>query len=510
MIANESIGQSRSAFRPPIILGMMLCGAALVANFAPSLILVPIAIGIFAYFWNRREKLVIIMLLCTPFEELLLKILPDQYYAPVRYMWEGLLLAFMLAMFWEKVVLKRAWRHSVIDLPLIIFVAAWFFSGMVNSRGLYMSSIYLKNLIRYIPLFYILFNLNLTSRFIRKIIYLIIAMAAFQSLVCFAEAVDSRIADIFAPKEVIVGSELVRGEDVQLGTYYTRFSGTLARNVHLGNYLAFALCLLAALWASRHRAKWIIWALAIITTALFLSSSRISWISAFAGVATILFVSKSRRRFVFLTVPLILMALVLAGGYLNATGNLARDFNILNRFYYIFSADYIETISNIGRLYTIFYAVPAVAISNPILGIGPGSFMRISEQVSSDDAYGRAAELGLNAMGLNFVHDVGYAALFIQVGIIGLTTLLWLFIRVFRAARIAYKSQIRPELNYLLLGFIGVIAALAVQNIASFNLMYRNQSLVIRVLCGLTASAAISGKSRVIADDAPASKDGAQ
>jgi len=483
----ETIAAPRWRFEKFIWLFIAATACGLIANFFPILMLLLIGGALFWYFWKHQDQFVLFLIAYTPFEEIILKLLPDSYYAPARFFWEGMLFGFMLVMIFDKIVLKKNWQKSPIDLPILIFLLGWLLSGLWNHVSLTLSLANIKNLIRYIPLFYVVINLKPDRAYLLKATRLIIIIAVIQSAVCLAEAIDAGVADLFIPKEVVVGGELIRSADVQQGTYYTRFSGTLSRNVHLGSYLAFALCFLAALNLRRSAKRWPKLAMAPILLALFICSSRMSWISAFVGVGTILLIARHKWRVVYFVLPAALLLVVFIIGNIAAKGDLAQDFNILNRFYYIFSSDYMESISSMGRLYAVFYAMPAVFMANPLLGIGPGSFIKISEQMAFDDSFGKAAELGLNPIALNYVHDIGYASLFVQVGLLGLMALIWIFVRLFKLARKTYRDQIASDISSFMLGATGFFAALAIQNLGGFNLMYRNQSLLIWTIAGLVA-----------------------
>ncbi len=468
---------------------IVICGA--VANFYPVAVLIPFGFVLFIYFWRNPDKFVLFLIAYSPFEEIILKSLPDQFYAPIRFLWEGLLFAMMFAMLFDKLALKRNWRRTPIDLPVCIFLGGWIVSGLINSVALSISLLNLKNLVRYIPLFYIIYNLKPKTEFLSLVVRLILAIAIIQSIVCLWEAFDPGVAGWFTPKDVIVGGELIRGEDSQLGTFYTRFSGTMVRNVHLGNYLAFALCFMVAMYSRIQLKGWFIASIILILTALFISSSRTSWLSAYAGIGMILTMQRHRWRYHFWLTPIVGLAGVMFIGLVVPKGDLASDFNIVSRFFHIFSSDYLDTISNAGRLYAILYAMPAVLMTNPLLGLGPGAFIQISKQFSAADSYGQATELGLDARALNYVHDVGYASLFAQVGIIGLGAYIWIFVRLFRIARKTISDNSSQDIGWFMLGAIGFIIALMVQNLASFNLMYRNQSVIIWTIAGLIALFAI-------------------
>jgi len=467
-------------FAPAVIL------TTLVACFAPALLVVPIGLAAFAYFWRHKDKLVLFLLVYLPFEELVLKILPDNLYAPVRYMWEGLLFAMIALMLFENAVLAKNWKKNGVDKFFLFFLAAWVLSAFVNSIPILSSLAHIKNLIRYVPIFYIIYNLKPSEEFLKKVLLIIISIGVLESLICIGQAVEGDImVKIFRPREVVVGGALIRNPDPQFGSYYTRFTGTFVRSNELGYYLAFVVCLIAARYYKMGKKSSYLLALVPVLAALVLSSSKISWISTYIAAGVI--IAKVNRRFLraYVIIPLLLIIVLITGSAALDTDDLIDDFNIISRFNYMFTSDYMDIVGSAGRLYAIIGVAPAVFAANPILGVGPGSFMRISAQMSEEEVYGIGDVLNLESQALKYVHDVGYVALFAQSGLIGLLAMILVFVTVYKKASAALVKEGNQIIQAFWLGAIGIIIAQAILNLASFDLMYRNQSLLIWTVCGL-------------------------
>ena len=253
----------------------ILSGTA--AVIAPELFGALFALALFIYFRKHKERFVIFLLIYTPFEELILKMLPDASYAYVRFMWEGMLFVMMALMIIENLFLSRKWKRSPIDMLILMFLAVWFISNIENSSPVISSLPILKNIIRYIPLFYIIYNLKPDRKFLTRIIKIVILMAVVQSVICIGQAIEGdSLVEIFRPKDLVVGGELIRGPDIQLGSYHTRFTGSFARSNDLGNYLTFAICFTLGMYLKMGRKPRYVVAIMLMLIALFLSSSRIS------------------------------------------------------------------------------------------------------------------------------------------------------------------------------------------------------------------------------------------
>ncbi|RKX20990.1 MAG: hypothetical protein DRP26_00610, partial [Candidatus Zixiibacteriota bacterium] len=350
------------------------------------------------------------------------------------------------------------------------------------------SLVSIKNLIRYIAIFYIVYNLKPDKKFLSKAIFSIITIAVIQSVICIGQAIEGdKLVEVFRPKDVVVGNLQLTYQDIQRETYYSRFTGTLSRSNHLGNYLTFALCFLIAVYFKIGKNSKYLIAIALIIIALFFSSSRISWISAFIGIGAIHFIIRHRFRLFYLILPLLFILMMARGNPFVKTDNLSEHFSILNRFYHIFTVEYIDLVKYTGRGYALLYAMPKVLTTSPIFGLGPGSFIPMTGHIMESEVFDKADDLELERKSLTYVHDVGYAALFIQVGLIGAFVFILMFIHFFKMAKRTLKFIKDPIVQTLSLGSLGFFVAVGIQNLATFNFMYRNESLIIWTVCGFIA-----------------------
>ncbi len=465
-----------------------IAAVSIIAVFAPLLVYLIPGVFLFTYFWSHKDRLIVFLLIYTPFEELIIKLVPQESYAFVRFMWEGLLFIFITLMVVEKLMISKTWKKSIIDKFILVLLFAWFLSTIWNDVSWMLSIYQIKNLIRYITVFYIVYNLEPESKFINRIINLLIIMGVIQSLLCICQAIEGDLlVKLFRPKEVIIGGELIKGQDIAEGTYYTKFTGSFQRSNELAYYLVASIGFAMTKYFLGEKSRKMLLAITIMITALFLTSSRINWIALYFVVGIILVKIRSKFKIAYLVVPAAILALAIGSYSMINTGDLYSDFNIINRFMYIFTPEYIEIIGSLGRLYAILYVAPAVFMTNPILGIGPGSFMFISQQMSVEEIFGKADALGLEMAPLQYVHDVGIVALFIQVGLMGALAMIGIFYAYYRQASKKFNICKGSTGKILYLGAIGLIIATAIQQFASFNLVYRNQSLVIWTILGLTA-----------------------
>jgi len=465
-------------------------------NFAPSMLAAVLGILIALYFWKNQELFVLFLLLYLPFEELFLKLLPDSLYAPARYYWEACLFIYMIAAIVRNAGRSSILKLNIIDKLLLGFLVVWIVSTILNAVSPIDSVQVLRNYIRYIPIFYIVYASRKRDMLIAKATKILIIMCTLQAIICIGQAIDNEyLTEIFRPREVVVGGKLIRGEDIQAGSYHTRFTGSFSRKNDLGNYLSFGLCLIVALYTQGHRFTGRLVSLIAIVAALILTSSRISWLAAYAGIGAILICVRHKYRLAYFSVPALLLVILIVAAPAINPGGIGEDFGIANRLFVVFSSDYYETMRDAGRLYALFYVAPAVLRTNTFLGLGPGTFMPISVEMQSERALAKAPQLGLDELPATFVHDMGYVAILTQVGLLGLIILIAVFLKIGLIASGSMKLKKSSFHRAILLAAVGILVALAVQNLACSNLMYRNQALIIWLFCGMALSLSDKGNS---------------
>ncbi len=474
---------------------------AATACFLPAVFLIILFGALFHYFWNNKDKIILFLLIYTPFEEFILKSLTYDLYLVARYAWEGALLSMMALILIQNLALRRTWKKSPIDLFALLFLLTWLASTFVNDISPTFSAMHLKNIIRYVPVFYLIYNLELGSTYIKTILRIIIAVAIIQSIICIGQAIEGDVLiKAFESKDLVIDGKALREYNYDKGYYQYQFTGSMGANINLGNYLSFALCFLAAGAIIEKRSSKYFIPIALTLTALILSSSRVSLIAAFIGIGVILFKVKSRVRFIYFIAP-VLAALVLFSWINFDNDNVYSPFNIYKRFAYLFTSDYFDTTTTFNRGYVLLYEVPRVLATSPALGLGPGTFQLLAEDIFDEQTYGKAASLGLDPSGLKYVRDVGYAAILTQVGLVGLLIFGLIFYKVFKAASEVYDEVQEKTIRIFMLGAIGFLVALAVENVAVFSFIYRNQSLLIWTVCGVVALYASARKTQNKAAD---------
>ena len=208
----------------------------------------------------------------------------------------------------------------------------------------------------------------------------------------------------------------------------TRLGMAEIEGQRLGNPISFGIpaafiFLLSILYKGewlllRHHPIWRLLITIMAAAALLLSTSRGSWLAAFAGVLLIFWANAEQRKFLLVFAAVIVAAALLYGH--SSQGSTLESY--LER---TFSTDESWSKLTTGRSEQ-WAAIPYVIADSPVWGFGPGSGRDISLQYSG--------------------HYLIWHALYMQIGaetgLIGLSLLLLFFVAMFRrAARELIKSR---------------------------------------------------------------------
>lgn len=415
-----------------------------------------------------------------PFEEFVLKWVPDSLYVPFRFLGEALILLLFGVFFIDRVFVKKRWPKTPIDLPVILLLITIVFSAIVNHIPPMVAILGAKNLIRYIALFYLIILIRPSDQQIVQLLRVLLVVAIFQAGIAVFQSLGGKPAyDFFAAKDVVIGGQVIRSGGAQKlasGSYHTMVFGTMGRYNFLGNYLAMWLGIVGAFLISKYRIIRIhIWYAPLLLVALLLTYSRMSWIAL--ALAGILIFSLSKKNKPFAYALVFFVVLFLLAGWLiigNDIDTHAVDIGMgspFSRILDLFSSDYLTVLFTGGRGYSYFTIMPAAFQLKPILGFGPGS---IASDVSNLISFASiAAELNLdNPYALRFLGDAGYATISVQLGGLGLIAVLGIFWQLFWAD-LQLLKRVDVKWRPLAVAYMAILVMTVVFNLASFSLIYR-------------------------------------
>lgn len=291
---------------------------------------------------------------------------------------------------------------------------------------------------------------------LRFLLSCVVAAATIQGLVAFYEYARHANLDLYSSE---VNQTVSSSYFFNFGNTF-RPSGTLPDPDSLGNVLALAcpLAFVLALSASSmlERLAWVVCA-GIVTVALTLSFSRMSWIGGAAGVAVVVAALPSPRRLSALAAVCALLAVTVTVGLAIGGHSLSERFNSIENP----TARTNRTAQGDKERERIWSAALAIASQQPLVGTGTG---RLQEHLS--EHLGASVE-GLHAQSV-------YLQFLAQSGIAGLLALLLLVAHALTGVIAGMRRQ-----RMLLAGVGGSIVAILLGWTTDTTARYTSVSVII-------------------------------
>lgn len=449
-------------------------------NVIISFLLLPISFIYILVCIKKPFWVIVVLAVYLPFEEFILKWVPDILYTPLRFLGEATILLLLGIYVVDRVFVKKKWLKTPIDLPVLFLLFAIILSTLFNQVPLIVAVLGVKNLLRYIALFYLVILVKPSEQQILKLIKLLFSLAILHAAMALLQAVIGKPAyDFFAAREVVVGGQIIRSgfaKKIASGSYRTMVFGTMGRYNVLGNYLAMWLGIAGAILISRQRIlKVRIWHIILLLIALILTYSRMSWIAFLVGGIFLFALSKKNKIFACFMITVIITFTLVAGIMIGkGIDTRAIDTGLSNafvRYLDLLSPRYLETLLKAGRGYSYFSIVPAILQVSPLLGLGPGMIASDVSNLLSVPSVIEQLNLN-NPYAVRYLGDAGFATIVAQLGLWGLIAVILIFIQLFRVG-FRFLKYTSTEWHPLAVGYIIIVIMMAIFNMASFALIYR-------------------------------------
>ena len=376
------------------------------------------------------------------FEEFLLKFLPvsDALYSYLRFFGEMLIYAAF-----GKLVIHKLYRgipfvKTAIDLPVIGFYSVVLLSMLINRSPLIGSLYNIRPFARYIVLFYLVANSNLSERRITTLLRIILGVGIFQIAVGVVQWIGGPTAfNFFLPRQstLSIGGFTKEYRLLELGREIGSIYGTLGDTVIYGVFMILVL----VVYLSRIRRLEYLNLLGAAVLFFFIarSYSRAATFSALlAGGAWYFFHYGWKKTLrLALTIALVfglLLAIVNPFDLEYINPRKARV-GLIGNVTGVFSGSYVR-VAQKQRLGALIGNVPTVLVNKPILGYGADQNTTIERLNSSQRSF------LLKILSKNGFKDVYWVAILCFYGILGLSFFALIFYKLFRAALNLYRRSV--------------------------------------------------------------------
>jgi hypothetical protein len=468
-----------------VLLTMIYSSASLVLGALGALIILVLA-------FIRPTWALALLLLYLPFEPFLLKWVPESLYVYARYVSEGVIYLLVASTIWKRLTGQIKFATTPIDIAFVLLIVVALASALINFIPLSDALLGLRQIIRFMLLFFITVHLAPSKEWVRRVIFGLFLVLGIQIILGYGQVLFGETVDTFLlPTESRSFGEiqLVSGT-VQFWDYGQRIFGTMGRYDRLGTFMAFMLLIgLAMLYEKklRERYGWLGWGFLLALPALAFTYSRSSWFGFVLGALFIALWARRDKRVAWgvgIAGGLLLFYLAVSGLVIDTLLEVP-DQNLTERFFEAFSYErWRSEYYGLGRMYWIVETLGSVVPASPMFGHGPGMF-----------GGGAAAALGnthvYDMLGLPFgvygtegYIDNNWFSLWGEIGTLGLSVYVWIYVSLFLTCIKVWRGSRDPMTRALALGVAAAMIAIVLNAFLATFLEVRTLASYLWVMGG--------------------------
>lgn len=445
------------------------------------------------------------------FESVFLKYFSQDTAAYLRYLPEVVLytqLFFLLIHRWingDRLLIKTPINSVFLG---ILFLA--FFSSLWNGLPVITAVLGIRQLIRFILVFYLVVYAGVSRATIRKFIILLFGITFCQSLIGLLQYFNGGALDryLVSDTDFFIGNDIiVAGGVEQFWESGTFVSGTFRRYNELGAFFSLiSVVFISFFYTYRDLLKkksnkkyyiYLFFGFVAFFATFLLTYARAAWLATFFGMMIVaVFVYRDKKIMYGITVIvacvfLYLGSFVLINNVSVEVLSFQRSSGFAERILNTFSrVEFEGSLSDFGRLYFILKTPKVVALS-PFIGVGPGMYGGgVAATLNNREAYDRAG-IAFGIYGETGQIDNNWFSIWGELGTLGLILFLVLFFRLYQSGYYIYR-QSKDLMTKMLGGALQGMVVVAV--IISFFAPYfeiRTFAFYFWLLAGCTVSLAI-------------------
>lgn len=424
------------------------------------IILLTVPIIFFTVFWftQNPDKFIIFVAVFIPFEDFVIKWLPLSIQNYARYILEVLIVTIFLLVvlkYWHKRGLK--WHRDILNFSLGIFLILSFLSAIANNVPIFIYFLSLKNLLRYMFLYYMLSFLNLPLSYIKRLTIIMISVAVVQAVLGITEEVVGLSVTNFLKSNTTGFTTLTGIANPLVFWAKAKPSGTIGLYSSYGVFLVFwSIFTLTKFLIAPSKNKRYVLLFFILSIGVFVSRARTSWVLLIIGIILSMFFLKRRWLVNGAMISIsIILATLLVWGSINIFGpqgpqvtdwdtliiSMREDTpifqaeSVLQRLGEVLTIEYWRKAS---RVVTLTITLPEILRNYPFLGVGPGT---MGSEVTGGGStspgiypqYSHQNWLDVPENVVIWTADTGFVAMIAQFGLLGVLPwgiFLWLLFKM--------------------------------------------------------------------------------
>ena len=404
-----------------------------------------------------------------PFEPFLLKWVGDALYVYVRYTPEIAIYLLAGVLIARTIFLREKLIKTPVDGPFLCLVIATALSVLVNWLPAFTAILGIRQIFRFILLFFIALNFTKSAKFIKILVGgLVVILFVQLALGTGQKLIGERLDLLLLPTERHTLGEVVltAGQD-QFWNYGERVFGTMGRYDQLGIFITFVILLLLASryegvqlpWSSRFTNILIIISLPVLAW----TYSRSAWFGLILGVLVMAIYFKKDQVIKWCAIALPILII----GYATFTGLVVNrlvdsySVSLSDRFFEAFSLErWYGEYYGLGRVYWAVQTVTTVIPTAPIFGVGPGRYGGGAVSSLYDSTVYDKLGLPFGVYGTTGIIDNNWFSLWGEIGTLGLILYFWLYFTVMYLLVIIYRNSKNAESRAWALGMVCAFMAM--------------------------------------------------
>ncbi len=425
-------------------------------------------------FWTKKSHFILYgLLIWLPFESLVLRYTPVDYYSYVKYTPEVLL---YLLFFGAWIAYAYKYKKFIPQNPLtkwfLAYIIAALFSLILNYYSSFIWVLGLRQVLRFALVIFVLLFANYSKSIQKNFVYLAVSMFVIQAFLGLIQYLSGGALDayLFPSRTIGIGSTAILGGIEQFWAPGTRVFATMGRYDRLGSFLALGLIMLfpfSYYFKNSQKKFWYFFIFFLILIALFFTSSRASWLAALAGIVFIgIFLRRDRKvlkRFVIFVsfVALYLFGSLIGQNISNVTES--RDQSTAERIVESFSyRAWLESYDGNGRIFFIINTPRVIVPQAFFFGHGPGNYGGgVAASLLNTSVYDR---LGI-PFGIENRYgqiDNSWFSVWGELGTIGLLVWIGVFVSLIKTAKETSKRELRDKYQLFSEGVAGAVIGIVV------------------------------------------------
>ncbi|PIX62208.1 hypothetical protein CO057_03415 [Candidatus Uhrbacteria bacterium CG_4_9_14_0_2_um_filter_41_50] len=478
-----------------VVLFCVMAGAMVASVFFSPQIVMALVLSVVILFLSflRPTWTLGFLLLYLPFEPFLLKWISDDIYIFAKYGSELLIYVLAGSVIWKRISGQIKLKSTPIDIIFFIFILLAITSALVNWIPVTYAILGIRQIIRFILLFFITFYLSPNNKWIRNVIFALFGVLAIQVVLGYGQFIFGRSFDSF-----LLPSESRIAGDIQVSTGVTEFwdpgqriFGTMGRYDQLGTFMAFIMLILVSLLYEPRLTKYRKYFAALLITsipALAMTYSRSSWFGFVLGFLFISVWAKRDRRVMWAVGAVgvvILIYLAFSGLVINQLVEVS-DQNIAERFFEAFSyRRWMSEYYGLGRMYWIVQSLISVIPSAFVFGHGPAMYGGGAAAALGNSQVYDSLGLPFGVYGSGGYVDNNWLSLWGEIGSLGFVVYLWMYATLFLICLRVWRSSKSTFTRALSLGVAATMMAVALNAFLATFLEVRTLAPYLWTMTGL-------------------------